>query len=211
MGDRRYFPNLSTLQPFNPSTLQPFNPHPNPQETTMKKTTSIIILALAAAAVVTGCSKKKPQGGTDLDDGVFAPVDAGFTDAESGIPLDGTPFDLNRTAVGNSGIGPVYFGYDSSVLAPAELAKISRSASSAPSRSAPPSSTSASPPTASSRAASARRSPPSSAPAKPSGPRTAAASSPSTSRRNRQGERLAFRRGHHSHLQAPRRHILRGA
>ena len=94
----------------------------------MKKTTSIIILALAAAAVVTGCSKKKPQGGTDLDDGVFAPVDAGFTDAESGIPLDGTPFDLNRTAVGNSGIGPVYFGYDSSVLAPAELAKIQQAA-----------------------------------------------------------------------------------
>ena len=94
----------------------------------MKKTTSIMILALAAAAVVTGCSKKGAKGGTDIDDGVFAPVDAGFTDAESGIPLDGTPFDQNRTPVGNSGIGPVYFGYDSSVLAPAELAKIQQAA-----------------------------------------------------------------------------------
>ena len=35
---------------------------------------------------------------------------------------------MNRTAVGNSGIGPVYFGYDSSVLAPAELAKIQQAA-----------------------------------------------------------------------------------
>ena len=95
----------------------------------MKKTTSIMILALAAAAALTGCSKKGAKGGTDIDDGVFAPVDAGgFTDPESGIPLDGTPFDLNRTAVGNSGIGPVYFGYDSSVLAPAELAKIQQAA-----------------------------------------------------------------------------------
>ena len=95
----------------------------------MQKPTSIMILALAATAALTGCSKKGPKGGTDVDDGVFAPVDAGFTDAESGIPLlDGTPFDLNRTPVGNSGIGPVYFGYDSSVLAPAELAKIQQAA-----------------------------------------------------------------------------------
>ena len=94
----------------------------------MKKTTSIMILALAAAAALTGCSKKGAKAGTDIDDGVFAPVDAGFTDAESGIPLDGTPFDQNRTPVGNSGIGPVYFGYDSSVLAPAELAKIQQAA-----------------------------------------------------------------------------------
>ena len=92
----------------------------------MKKTTNITILALAALVVLTGCSKKKPQGGTDLDDGVFNPV--GFTDAESGIPLDGTPFDQNRTPIGNSGISPVYFGYDSSVLAPAELAKIQQAA-----------------------------------------------------------------------------------
>ena len=95
----------------------------------MKKTTCITILALAAVAVLTGCSKKGSTDGSDLDDGVFNPVDAGgFTDAESGIPLDGTPFDQNRTPVGNSGIGPVYFGYDSSVLPPAELAKLQQAA-----------------------------------------------------------------------------------
>ncbi len=85
------------------------------------------IFALAAIAVITGCSKKNPKNG--MDDPIFDPVPAdGSTDAASGIPLDGTPFDLNRTAVGNSGIGPVYFGYDSSVLAPAELAKIQQAA-----------------------------------------------------------------------------------
>jgi peptidoglycan-associated lipoprotein len=94
----------------------------------MKKTTNITILALAALVVLTGCAKKGAKAGSDLDDGVFNPVDSGFTDAESGIPLDGTPFDQNRTPIGNSGIGPVYFGYDSSVLAPAELAKIQQAA-----------------------------------------------------------------------------------
>ncbi len=93
----------------------------------MKKTTCVTIIALAAVAVLTGCSRKGSKDGTDVDDGVFTPVDNGFTD-ESGIPLDGTPFDQNRTPVGNSGIGPVYFGYDSSVLAPAELAKIQQAA-----------------------------------------------------------------------------------
>ena len=93
----------------------------------MKKTTNITILALAALVVLTGCSKKGSKGANDLNgDGVFDPVP--FTDAESGIPLDGTPFDQNRTPIGNSGISPVYFGYDSSVLAPAELAKIQQAA-----------------------------------------------------------------------------------
>ena len=93
----------------------------------MKKTTSITILALATIVAMTGCKQRNQQGAGDLNgDGVFEPVP--FTDAESGIPLDGTPFDQNRTPIGNSGIGPVYFGYDSSVLAPAELAKIQQAA-----------------------------------------------------------------------------------
>ncbi len=81
------------------------------------------VLALAAVAVLTGCSKKNPA----IADPIFNPEGI-ITDGASGLPLDGTPFDLNRTAVGNSGIGPVYFGYDSSVLAPAELAKIQQAA-----------------------------------------------------------------------------------
>ncbi len=93
----------------------------------MKKTTSMAILALAAIVALTGCSKKKPADGMgDGQDDVFGLT--GITDAESGLPLDGTPFDQNRTAVGNSGIGPVYFGYDSSFLAPAELAKVQQAA-----------------------------------------------------------------------------------
>ena len=95
----------------------------------MKKTTSITILALAAVVAMTGCSKKGSKGAGDIDgDGVFDPV--AITDAESGIPLDGVPFDQdpNRSSIGNSGIGPVYFGYDSSVLAPSELAKIQQAA-----------------------------------------------------------------------------------
>ena len=93
----------------------------------MKKTTSIMILALAAVVVLTGCSKKKPAGGVgDGQDDVFGLT--GITDAESGLPLDGTPFDQNRTPVGSNGIGPVYFGYDSSILAPAELAKVQQAA-----------------------------------------------------------------------------------
>ena len=94
----------------------------------MKKTTSITILALAAVVAMTGCSKKGSKGAGDIDgDGVFDPV--AITD-ESGIPLDGVPFDQdpNRSSIGNSGIGPVYFGYDSSVLAPSELAKIQQAA-----------------------------------------------------------------------------------
>ena len=93
----------------------------------MKKTTSIMILALAAVVVLTGCSKKKPAGGVgDGQDDVFGLT--GITDAESGLPLDGTPFDQTRTPVGSNGIGPVYFGYDSSILAPAELAKVQQAA-----------------------------------------------------------------------------------
>ena len=93
----------------------------------MKKTTSITILALAALVAFTGCSKKQPKNGTDTGDDIFGLT--GITDAETGIPLlDGTPFDQNRTAIGNSGIAPVYFGYDSSVLAPAELSKIQQAA-----------------------------------------------------------------------------------
>ena len=95
----------------------------------MKKTTSMAILALAAVAALTGCRQKDRRGAGGPDgDGVFDPVE--ITDAESGIPLEGVPFDQdpNRSSIGSSGIGPVYFGYDSSVLAPSELAKIQQAA-----------------------------------------------------------------------------------
>ncbi len=94
----------------------------------MKKTTCITILALAVAAAMTGCSKKNPKNGPDTGTDYVDPF--AITDADSGLQLTGLPFDQdpNRTAIGNSGIGPVYFGYDSSVLAPAELAKIQQAA-----------------------------------------------------------------------------------
>ena len=95
----------------------------------MNKTTTITLLAIAAVAALTGCAQKGKKGvGANGDGDIFSlnPM----TDPESGIPLEGLPFDQdpNRSSIGSSGIGPVYFGYDSSVLAPAELAKIQQAA-----------------------------------------------------------------------------------
>ena len=84
------------------------------------------ILAVAVVAALAGCSKKKPNTAGIDDDGVFNTTS--FGDAETGIPLDGTPFDQNREAITGTGIGPVYFGYDSSVLPSSELFKLQQAA-----------------------------------------------------------------------------------
>ena len=84
------------------------------------------VIALAAVAVFSGCKHKGAKNGTGLgDDDVFGTP---IVDAESGIPLDGQPFDQTGTLITDSGIQPVYFGYDSSVLAPAEYAKVQAAA-----------------------------------------------------------------------------------
>lgn len=86
---------------------------------------TVAIVALSVLAVASGCSKKKGKAdagyGTGDDDvGPVSVID------EDGIPLTGVPFDQNPnlSEVSVSGISPIYFGYDSFVLPPAELSKI---------------------------------------------------------------------------------------
>ena len=83
------------------------------------------VFAVAIVAVLAGCSKKKPNGGVN-DDDLFGATP--ITDAELGIPLDGTPFDQNREPLSGTGIGPVYFGYDSSILPSSEIYKLQQAA-----------------------------------------------------------------------------------
>ena len=85
---------------------------------------SAFLIALVSLSVVTGCSKKKvdtPVGGE------FDTVVPGAYYEEEGIPLTGQPFDQAYQPVLDaeaSAIGPIYFGYDSSMLPPEEMAKI---------------------------------------------------------------------------------------
>lgn len=87
---------------------------------------SVSLIALSAVVALTGCSRKKASDELAGGDDVFGPTS--IMD-ESGIPLSGdVPFDQNHSPVYNTGIGPVYFGYDSSTLAPSEYAKIQQAA-----------------------------------------------------------------------------------
>ena len=80
-------------------------------------------LALSAILLGAGCRGTKDtegQGDITGDGGVVYPEVYG----EGGLPLTGEPFDLNRQRLEGTAFGPVYFGYDSFQLAPAEVAKI---------------------------------------------------------------------------------------
>lgn len=90
---------------------------------------SACLLAVAALFIVTGCAKKKVETpiGNEYGD-VVTP--GGFYE-EEGIPLTGQPFDQAFQPVSDaeaSAIGPIYFGYDSSLLPPEEMAKIDAAA-----------------------------------------------------------------------------------
>lgn len=86
---------------------------------TYRITATLFLVSLIAAA---GC-KKNPK--THL----YGPVgqDTVIPEriiGEDGFPLTGEPFDLNRQRLAEAHFSPVYFGYDSSQLAPEEVTKI---------------------------------------------------------------------------------------
>lgn len=86
---------------------------------------TVAVVALSVLAVASGCSKKGNRNGTGLNDDDDSVIPEEITDSD-GIPLTGVPFDQNPnlSEVSVSGISPIYFGYDSFVLPPAELSKI---------------------------------------------------------------------------------------
>lgn len=92
-------------------------------------TTSLIrisVITLAAAVAFTGC-KKGPNGNNGLgDDDAFSMTT--ISDGDSGLALTGAPFDQVGTLIENTGIGPVYFGYDSSALPSSEYPKLQQAA-----------------------------------------------------------------------------------
>lgn len=77
------------------------------------------LVAVAMTLVFTGC--KSSNGAADnMDESMFG---SAITD-ENGLSLTGLPFDENRTRLNNVAVEPLYFGYDSFVLPPAEISKI---------------------------------------------------------------------------------------
>lgn len=89
---------------------------------TLYKVTTLLVLS--AIVLGTGCSKKGRRGGTGGPDGyIDEPVIPQVYD-EGGIPLTSDPFDLTHQRIDGLSFSPVYFGYDSFVLAPEEVSKI---------------------------------------------------------------------------------------
>lgn len=88
-----------------------------------------LLFAAASLVVAAGCSGKKASSPSGRDFDTVTP-EAGFFE-EDGIPLTGQPFDQTLRQVSDaeaSAIGPIYFGYDSSLLPPGEMAKIDAAA-----------------------------------------------------------------------------------
>ena len=83
----------------------------------------LIAVVLASGGCATGKWpwSKKPTGGGENT--VIEPSLVDDQTGESLMPLDGA-FDENRERVAGVSFEPVYFGYDSSNLAPIEVAKI---------------------------------------------------------------------------------------
>jgi peptidoglycan-associated lipoprotein len=82
-------------------------------------TTTLIISLLIMGS---GCRSKK-TGYTVSGDGSDYVV-PGHIYGEDGFPLTGEPFDLTRQRLEGIDLAPVYFGYDSFVLAPQEVSKL---------------------------------------------------------------------------------------
>jgi peptidoglycan-associated lipoprotein len=78
------------------------------------------VLALGALLFGSGCGKKDKTGAGVSPDGSIMPE---FLD-EYDMPLTSDPFDLTRQRSEGLTFAPVYFGYDSFMLAPEEVAKI---------------------------------------------------------------------------------------
>jgi peptidoglycan-associated lipoprotein len=77
------------------------------------------IVAVAMALVLTGC-RSSGNGDADAigDDVLISSIDG------DGLAVTGLPFDESRTRLSNIVVEPLYFGYDSFVLPPAEISKV---------------------------------------------------------------------------------------
>lgn len=79
------------------------------------------IVAVAMALVLTGC-RSSGNGDADAigDDVLISSIDG------DGLAVTGLPFDVDesRTRLSNIVVEPLYFGYDSFVLPPAEISKV---------------------------------------------------------------------------------------
>ncbi len=89
----------------------------------------VSVIAMAAAMIaLTGCKSHKKNSGNvgGIDDGAMITA---IEDADTGLALTGEPFDLNHERATDVSVQPIYFGYDSFQLPPAEIAKIQQAAS----------------------------------------------------------------------------------
>lgn len=92
----------------------------------MNTTTLRISMLVAAVALVafTGCTKKGRNGGmgAGIDDGSM--MIGAIEEDGMGLELSGLPFDASRDRATDVAVQPIYFGYDSFVLPPSEMAKV---------------------------------------------------------------------------------------
>lgn len=77
------------------------------------------LVTVAMTLVFTGCKSK----GGDVD-GLNGMDDINITELTDEGALFGLPFDESKTRVTSVTVEPLYFGYDSFVLPPAEISKI---------------------------------------------------------------------------------------
>ena len=88
---------------------------------------SASLIALAAVVALSGC---KPRNRGDANAAIgddYANITDVVTD-ENGLSLTGEPFDLTHQRATDVAVQPIYFGYDSFQLPPAEIAKIQQAA-----------------------------------------------------------------------------------
>lgn len=94
-----------------------------------------VVLMLGLLAMDTGCSRWPWQRKSEVTDttgaGLDGPTLVGNPDSdfsslydETGMPLTGERFEEMFQAVQGVNYGPIYFGFDSYALPPAELAKV---------------------------------------------------------------------------------------
>lgn len=76
------------------------------------------IVAVAMAIVLTGCRSRNGDAEVIGDDVLISSIEG------DGLAVTGLPFDESRTRLNDVVVEPLYFGYDSFVLPPAEISKV---------------------------------------------------------------------------------------
>jgi peptidoglycan-associated lipoprotein len=76
------------------------------------------IVAVAMAIVLTGCRSRNGDAEAIGDDVLISSIEG------DGLAVTGLPFDESRTRLNDVVVEPLYFGYDSFVLPPAEISKV---------------------------------------------------------------------------------------